>query len=555
MRRRTVALLAAACLAWGGLAPATTASAGAADRAEPAAPAKQVVPVSPTDTRGQLLEKAAELTPSARQLAWQREELTGFVHFGPNTWSGRDTGLGTEDPDLLQPSELDTDQWVSTFKKAGFKKIILTAKHHDGMLLFPSAYSSYGVAASSWQSGKGDIVKSFTDSARKYGIKVGLYLSPADLHENQPGGSFGNGSPKKTSRIPTEGGSGRSFTFQADDYNRYYMNTLYELLTEYGKVSEVWFDGFDPTGGKQDYNFPDWFEIVRTLQPGASVFGGPDLRWVGNEDGYARASEWSVVPSKGGADPDGQREPTFGFTGDDIAGEDRLTTDSDHLAWFPAECDARLQPTWFAHPGQRPKSLAALEDMYFGSVGRNCQLLLNVGPGQDGRFAPSEVRRLTEFGDRIREIFDENLAEGARAADAEGTGHTRGNTPARVLDADDSTAWQPTAKNGALTLDLRGPRRFDTVLLQESLRVGQRVSAFAVDTWNGEEWRQAATATTIGYKRLLRLDAPVTAEKVRLRLLDSRAKPAAIATLALYDSGARPTPRPAPGADSAATAG
>ncbi|QKW07529.1 alpha-L-fucosidase [Streptomyces sp. NA04227] len=539
MRPRLLAALAGVPLLCGALIPAAVSAAEPATA--PTAPAAasaggQVVPVSPDDTKDELLAKAASVTPSKRQLDWQREELTGFVHFGPNTYSGRDTGHGDEDPNLIQPKELDTDQWVSTFKKAGFKKVILTAKHHDGMLMFQSDYSKYGVASSSWQGGKGDIVKEFTDSAREQGLKVGLYLSPSDMHENLPGGTFGNGSPKKTSRIPTKG-EGKSFTFEVDDYNRYYLNTLYELLTGYGTVDEVWFDGYDPTGGKQKYSFDDWFRMVRGLQPSASVFGGPDLRWVGNEDGYARTSEWSVVPAKGGTGPDEQRDPTFGYTEDDIAGDDRLTTASNHLAWFPAECDARLQPTWFWHPNQQPKSLAALEDMYFGSVGRNCQLLLNVGPNQLGRFGQTEVDRLTEFGDRIRSLFRTNVAEGASAANDSGTTSTEGNGPANVLDGDDTTAWQPSARTGSLTVDLGGAERFDTVLLQERIKTGQRVTSFAVDTWDGGQWHEATKATTIGYKRLLRLGEPVTSAKVRLRVLGSRATSPDIATLALYDGG------------------
>jgi alpha-L-fucosidase len=501
-----------------------------------AAEPNQVVPISPADSGAQIIAKAATVTPSARQLAWQREELIGFVHFGPNTYTNSELGTGTEDPDILQPTNLDTDQWLTTFKNAGFKKVILVAKHHDGMLMFPSAYSDHGVAHSSWQNGEGDIVRSFTDSARRLGLKVGVYLSPSDLHEyTRPGGTFGNGSPKTTTTIPTAGsGGGPTFTVQADDYNRYYLNTLYEVLTRYGKLDELWFDGADPTGGKQPYNFTDWFRMVRTLQPSAVMFNGPDIRWVGNEDGWARASEWSVVPQKGTPDPDGERHSTFGETADNIAGDDKLTTESDYLAWHPAECDARLQPGWFWHPGQSPKSSAALRKMYFESVGRNCQFLLNIAPDTSGRFPAAEVSRMTEFGRTIRSLFATNLATRARAANDSGTTNTAGNNPADVLDGNDSTAWQPTTTNGGLVLDLRSPKRVNTVLVQENIQVGQRVSGFAVDAWNGTAWQQVAAATTIGYKRLLQLGTPVTTQKVRLRITGARALPPAIATVALY---------------------
>ncbi|WP_436499488.1 alpha-L-fucosidase [Actinokineospora sp. HUAS TT18] len=494
-----------------------------------------IATISPTDTQAQILAKAASVTPSDRQLQWQREELTGFIHFGPNTYSGRDTGLGTESPNIIQPTGLDTDQWVQTFKDAGFKKIIFTAKHHDGMLMYPSAYSTYDMASSSYLNGQGDIVKSFTDSARRLGVKVGIYLSPSDLHEYQPGGTFGNGSPKVASTIPSIPGSGPTFNVVADDYNRYYMNTLYELLTKYGTVDEVWFDGYDPTGGRQSYNYSDWIDIVRTLQPTAVTFGG-DVRWVGNESGIARTSEWSVIPNNNTADPDGIRKSTFGEEADNIAGDDKLTTASTYLAWFPGECDAKLQPSWFWHPGQTPKSLDALMSMYYASVGRNCQLLLNVGPNQQGKIGATEVTRMAEFGAKIRSTFATNQAVGATAANDTGTTNTSGNVPANVLDTNDGTGWQPSANTGGLVVDLGSAKSVNNVVLQENIQVGQRVAGFAVDTWNGTAWQQAVTGTTIGYKRILQI-ATVTTSKIRLRITAARSLAPSIATIALYDDG------------------
>ncbi|MFC7385358.1 alpha-L-fucosidase, partial [Sphaerisporangium rhizosphaerae] len=276
----------------------------------PAAPAfaatVQVASVASSDSPATIIAKAADIVPSSRQMAWQRLEQYNFIHFGINTFTGREWGTGTENPNSFQPSSLNTDQWAASIKSAGFKGAILTAKHHDGFLLFPSKYSSFGVASSSWSSGRGDVVKNFTDSMHKYGLKVGLYVSPADLHENQSGGKFANGSRSRQVTIPSDSSSvvnGVTFTFTSDDYNTYFENTLYELMTRYGTIDELWWDGANPTGRNQPYNFSDWAAMARRLQPNAVMEndGGPDVRWVGNENGYARTSEWSVVPTNGNA--------------------------------------------------------------------------------------------------------------------------------------------------------------------------------------------------------------------------------------------------------------
>lgn len=528
-----------------------------------AAASNPVVAISSSDTQAQILAKAATVTPSPRQLAWQREELTGFVHFGPNTFTGKEWGSGLEDPDVFNPSNLDTDQWAATFKDAGFKKMILTAKHHDGMLLFPSAYSNYGVASSTWQNGQGDVLKAFTDSAREYGLKVGFYLSPADGHEFETRattGRYGNGSVPTASRIPTIGnGNGTIFNFTVDDYNRYYMNTMYEVLTRYGKVDEVWLDGANPWSGQvtQNYNFKDWITMIRTLQPDAVVFqdGGPDARWVGNEAGLThRTSEWSPLPyhtdyAGNPADPataadmvlrvpDGNQAQDLGS--DAVLGRQSNGSSSSWklLRWAPAECDGRLQdPSWFWDPNAQPVSLSTLQNMYYNSVGKNCQLLLNVAPDNTGRFPAAAVSRMREFGNWIRSIHATNATAGAIAGNDAGTSHTTGNGPGNVLDANDATSWQPTATTGGLVLDLGAAKTFNVVNLQENIQVGQRVQAFAVDAWDGATWQQIASATTIGYRRLLTLPSPVTATKVRLRITASRALPPAIATFALHQDG------------------
>ncbi|HEX8865878.1 MAG TPA: alpha-L-fucosidase, partial [Lentzea sp.] len=223
--------------------------------------ASPVVAISPGDTPAQIRQKAASVTPSARQLAWQRLELTAFVHFGINTYTAREHGTGTENPDDFQPDQLDPGQWASALRAAGFRLVILTVKHHDGFLLFPSRYSSFGVASSSWRGGTGDVVREFANAVRAQGLKVGVYLSPSDLHEAQPGGRFGSGSAALARTIPSDARDvvgGRTFPVVADDYNTYFMNNLYELLTRYGAVDEVWWDGANPTGKSNPYNYTDW---------------------------------------------------------------------------------------------------------------------------------------------------------------------------------------------------------------------------------------------------------------------------------------------------------
>ncbi|KUN09330.1 hypothetical protein AQI95_05800 [Streptomyces yokosukanensis] len=514
-----------------------------------AATPSEVVAVDPGDSAAQVIAKAADVVPSARQLAWQRMERTAFMHFGVNTYTGNEWGTGTEDPDIFRPTGLNTDQWATTLKRNGFKEGILTAKHHDGFLLFPSAYSTHSVASSSWQAGHGDVVQSFTDSLHKAGLKAGIYLSPADLHEARPGGRFANGSPAVPVTIPSdpsEIADGVTFHFTSDDYNTYYENTLYELLTRYGEIDEVWWDGANPTGRNQPYDFPDWIKMVRTLQPHAVIFndGGPDVRWVGNEDGSARTSEWSAVPYTG--DPATAADTILTVqpnnSADDIAGDDVLgqrAADGNSawnlIRWAPAECDTTLSAhhNWFWHPGDTWRSEADLENLYYRSVGRNCNLLLDVGPNQQGVFDPSAVTALNTFGTALSQTFGADLAAGAGSANGPGTANTRGHAPAAAVDASLDTSWQPRARTGSLVLTLPSARTFDVLSVQEDLRVGQRVESFAVDARTSGTWVQIATDTTVGARRLIRLNTPVTASRIRLRITGSRAAPA-IAAFGLH---------------------
>ena len=273
----------------------------------PPTTARYRIPVCPGRHRGRPVRKASQVRPTARQIAWQRLERTAFLHFGVNTFTGLEWGTGDEDPDVFQPAGLDTDQWARALRDGGFKLAILTVKHHDGFVLYPSRYTDHSVASSSWRDGRGDVLRSFADSMRRHGLKVGVYISPAD--ENQYlHGVYANGSARTARTIPTlVDGDDRTprplaTPSRATDYGAHMLNQLYEVLTEYGPVDEVWFDGAQgriPPDKVEKYDWDSWYTLVRSLAPDAAIaVSGPDVRWVGNEGGLAREDEWSVVPVK-----------------------------------------------------------------------------------------------------------------------------------------------------------------------------------------------------------------------------------------------------------------
>ena len=450
---------------------------------------------------------AAHVTPAPRQLSWQHEERTAFIHFGPNTYTGREVGLGTEPPSTVNPSHLDTDGWMHALHDAGFTKVVLVTKHHDGLVLWPTRYTNYSIARSTWRGGRGDIVKSFVDSAHKFGLGVGFYLSPADLHEAQPGGRYANGSVARDTTIPTLASGdtrhpAKTFRYKLDDYNAYYLNTLYELLTQYGRVDEVWLDGFNPTKRKEPYAFDAYYSMIRTLAPNAVIFGGPDLNWIGNEDGVARETQWSTVAFATGTPRPDQTTALRDPSSPKLGGRDDLADPRTRLVlWYPSECDARLENTWFWHPNQPPKSLAELQSMYFTTVGRNCQLLLDVPPDKSGQFDAADTARLREFGTWIHSEFGHGLAEFSKQS------------------------WSGNGTTGALTVTLSAPTKFRILALDEQIEHGQRVERFAVDALIDGSWKQIAQGTTIGYKRLLQLPKPLVAQRLRVRVLESRDTP------------------------------
>jgi alpha-L-fucosidase len=425
-----------------------------------------------------------------------------------NTFTDREWGEGGESPSLFNPTEFDARQWVRVLKEAGMKMVIVTAKHHDGFCLWPSLYTEHSVKKSPWRQGRGDVVREVADACREAGLKLGIYLSPWDRHEP----SYGD-SPA---------------------YNEHFCNQLREILTNYGEVGEVWFDGAcgeGPNGRRQVYDWSSYYRVVRECQPKAVIFGmGPDLRWVGTETGYGRETEWSVVPvpiKETVAAPKASLDELFvpgDMTAEDLGSREKISV-ARALAWYPAETDVSIRPGWFYHNSQdeEVKTPQKLIDIYFSSVGRNGVLLLNVPPDKRGLIHEHDSRCLTGMKELLDRTFRTNLAEPAKVeASSEDSDHV-----ARfILDKDKETYWTTPDDVDSAVLEFSLPEKktFDVAMLQEEIRVGQRVEEFTIEGWDGNDWRPFAQGTTIGFKRLLRFPE-VTADRIRLTILRSRTSP------------------------------
>ncbi|MCW1884096.1 alpha-L-fucosidase [Luteolibacter flavescens] len=518
--------------------------------------------ILPGDDEATRIEKAAKTLPRPKQVEWQRMETTYFIHFGPNTFNGVEWGTGHESPDDFQPTAFDATQWVDVIKQAGGKMLILVVKHHDGFCLYPSRYTNHDLASASWLGGQGDIVRAVSEACADAGIALGIYLSPADLYQIEGGttnyetgvGYYGNNSAAVASHIPTNPatfGSNPALTrpaapgagehvYTVDDYNRYFLNQLYELLTEYGPIAEIWFDGANPhTGSSQTYNYPAWFDLIYKLQPDINIaVGGSDVRWVGNEIGIARETEWSVTPFS--ADPQlggGQPNP---FTVD-IGSRSKIVPGS-YTYWFPAEADVPILGGWFWHPNHPIRSTATLTDIYFKSVGRNANLLLNLSPDKRGLIPDNQIAPLYQAMSSINRTFEVNLAD-----DAVPTASTtsEGQPAALALDGDLDTWWEPATGDAVPTFTLTFPetREFDIFVLQEAIATrSQRIEQFAIDTRTGTgEWVERAVSTTVGHKRIVKLPTAVTGDAVRFRILSSRLSPS-LASVGVHLSAAAVSP-------------
>jgi len=426
----------------------------------------------------------AAIRPSARQVAWQRLEFYGFLHFGMNTMTNREWGEGHEDPALFDPATLDADQWVRALKSAGMTAVILTCKHHDGFCLWPSDVTKHSVASSPYD---GDVVAEVAEAARRHGLEFGVYLSPWDRTE----ATYGQGKA----------------------YDDFYVAQLTELLTRYGPIFSVWLDGANgegPNGKTQYYDWERYYAVVRELQPDAVInVCGPDVRWCGNEAGDTRPDEWSVVPREL---QDAERTAEKSQQADDAAFARQVVRSDERdlgsraalaghtdLVWYPAEVNTSIRPGWFHHPAEddQVRPVDELFDIYLKSVGGNACFLLNVPPARDGRVHAVDVSTLAALGARIDDF--------------------RSRAVPRKVKISFGTPW-------TATVDLEARRRIEAVVLGEDITQGQRIEHLRVQVEARGEWTTVAEANAVGHQRILTFE-PVAADAVRIEVTATRDTP------------------------------
>lgn len=453
--------------------------------------------------------------PEPKQVEWQQMETYAFIHFGLNTFNDREWGYGDTDPKTFNPTNLDCEQWAQTLVKAGMKGVILTAKHHDGFCLWPFEGTDYSVKNSPWKNGQGNVVKELSEACKKYGLKFAVYLSPWDRHQANYG---------------------------TPEYLPYFYAQLHDLLTNYGPVFEVWFDGANGGdgwyGGAKDirtidrknyYNYPRIYEMLDSIQPQAIIFsdGGPGCRWVGNEKGFAGATNWSFL-RKGEVHPgyDKSYELQYGHP--------------DGNQWVPAECDVSIRPGWFYHPEEddRVKSPDQLVDLYYRSVGHNATLLLNFPVDRRGLIHPVDSANAVRFHEMIQQQLKTNLVAGMTPKVSNERG---GDFVASALTDDNFDTYWAT-EDGVTTADIEfsfdTPTRMNRMMLQEYIPLGQRVKAFVVEYLDKDTWlpvKLNEETTTIGYKRLLRFET-VETKGIRIRITDARG-PLCLSNVGVYDAG------------------
>ena len=447
--------------------------------------------------------------PSERQLAWHDLGYYMFVHFSINTFTDKEWGYGDESPSLFNPSKLDCRQWAKVARDAGMKGIVITAKHHDGFCLWPSKYTEHSVKNSPWREDKGDLIRELRQACDEYGLKLGIYLSPWDRN---------------------------SSVYGTPEYITYYRNQLRELLTEYGDIFEVWFDGANGGdgyyGGAREtrridnrtyYDWPNTIQIVRDLQPNAVMFSdaGPDVRWVGNERGIGSLTNWCLLNRD-------EMYPGGPFA--KILGQGH----EDGKYWVPAEVDVSIRPGWFWHAREDTmvKSPEKLLDIYYTSVGRNCNLILNVPPDKRGLIHENDVKSLLGFKALLDREFANELARGKKVSASD----TRGRkfSPANVNDGNPETFWatNDNVTSAYITIDLVKETEVNRILMQEYIKLGQRVQEFKVEALSDGSWKEVVKGTTIGY-RIIRKFPTIKASKIKVTILRSKACPV-ISNIELY---------------------
>ena len=453
------------------------------------------------------VERYISVKPSERQIAHSKLGYYNFIHFGMNTFTGKEWGDGTTDPKKFNPTNLDTDQWCDVLSKSGSKGIILTAKHHDGFCLWPSEYTDYDVSNASNTT---DIVGALSKSCAKYGLKFGIYLSPWDRHES---------------------------TYGTNAYNTFFKNQLTELLTNYGELFSVWFDGACGEDLDPDFKY-DWegyYELIRKLQPNAVIcVSGPDVRWVGNEAGVARESEWSVVGS-GATNPDkvaqisqtdektGKALKNIKYNSEDLGSRSVLQA-YDELTWAPAEVDVSIHDGWFYHKYQKPKSLQQLLNIYYKSVGGNSSLLLNVPPNKEGRIADKDVERLLEFGQAIKDRFSNEIAYNITVGDSV---NQYSYTELDSLKGDNGS-YQSKNNDYIYDLTFSEPKKVHTIVLSEDISFSQRVESFSVYlNLSDGSYTLVSNSTIIGSKKIICLnpDKLINSVGIRIKINQSRNNP------------------------------
>ena len=451
--------------------------------------------------------------PTENQMRWQEREFYAFVHFALNTYTDQSWGYGNEDIKLFNPTKLDVRQWARTIKQAGMKGIIITAKHHSGFALWPSMYTDYSVKNAPWKNGQGDLVRELSDACKEYGLKFGVYLSPWDRNRADYG---------------------------KPEYITYFRNQLTELLTNYGPVFEIWFDGAN--GGSGHYGganetrkidaatYYDWqntYALVRKLQPNIVIWndGGDraDLRWVGTEAGYVGETNWSLLNGKG--------EVTWDMLHHGLENGD---------SWVPAEVNTSIRPEWFYHPSEdaKVKTVPTLLDTYYNSVGRNATLLLNFPITPDGQIHVNDEHAAIALAKALKKSFAINLANGEHATASNVRGGQAEFSAANAIDSNKNSYWatDENVLSASLTIELKKPVVFNRFLVQEAIRLGQRVKAFTVEAMINGNWKEVSRGTTIGYKRILRFPS-VTAQRIRFNVTDSKSNPV-ISTIGLFNASA-----------------